>query len=188
MRRVAEVLEVSRSQVHERLRHSPQPRAHYRKSKDAELLQPVRRLVDERPTYSDLMLEATERRFGTARTPQPVQLNSDNGSAYRAYESIDFAIRLGLVPCFTPMRSPQSNGMAEAFVETFKRDYVYVHDRLDAQSVLSLLHRSFEDYNGIHPYKALQLKLPREFISSLQQPHLSGRIGSTPDPDAVGTV
>src|SRR6202012_2424660 len=51
VRRVAEVLEVSRSQLHERLRHGAKPRTHYRKSEDAELLQPVRRLVDERPTY-----------------------------------------------------------------------------------------------------------------------------------------
>ena len=34
---------------------------------------------------------------------------------------------------------PQSNGMAEAFVKTFKRDYLYVHDRPDAQTVLSQL-------------------------------------------------
>src|SRR5215469_15554487 len=63
----------------------------------------------------DLMLESVERRFGTTHTPQPIQWLSDNGSAYRAYETIDFAIRLGLVPCFTPVRSPQSNGMSEAF-------------------------------------------------------------------------
>ena len=58
-----------------------------------------------------------------AHTPQPIQWLSDNGSAYRAHETIDFAIRLGLAPCFTPVRSPQSNGMSEAFVKTFKRDY-----------------------------------------------------------------
>ena len=51
MRRVAEALGVSRSQLHERLRKSPQERGRYRKSEDAELLEPVRRLVDERPTY-----------------------------------------------------------------------------------------------------------------------------------------
>ena len=61
----------------------------------------------------DLMLESVERRFGTAHTPAPILWLSDNGSAYRAYETIDFAMRLGLVPCFTPVRSPQSNGMAE---------------------------------------------------------------------------
>jgi putative transposase len=82
----------------------------------------------------DLMLEAVEKRFGAARTPQPIQWLSDNGS-YRAYETIEFAVCLGLVPCFTPVRSPQSNGMAEAFVKGFKRDYVYVHDRPDPQTV-----------------------------------------------------
>jgi transposase InsO family protein len=60
-----------------------------------------------------------------------------NGSCYRAHETIDFADRLGLVPCFTPVRSLQSKGMAEAFVKIFKRDYVYVHDRPDAQTALS---------------------------------------------------
>jgi putative transposase len=78
----------------------------------------------------DLMLETVERHLGAAHTPQPVQWFVA-GSVYRANETIDFAIRLGLVPCFTPVRSPQSNGMAEAFVKTFKRDCVYVHDRPD---------------------------------------------------------
>jgi len=203
VRRVAQTLGVSRSHLHERLRHGSKLRSSYRKSEDAELLEPVRRLVDERPTYGyrrigallnrerlqaglqrlnhkriyrlmaqnglllqrytgkppgrlhegriitirpnlrwtsdtfevacwngevlrvafaldtcdrevmswcasssgisgemirDLMLESVERRFGTTHTPQPIQWLSDNGSAYRAYETIDFAIRLGLVP------------------------------------------------------------------------------------------
>lgn len=51
MRRVAQTLGVSRSHLHERLRHGTQPRRAYRKSDDAQLLEPVRRLVDERPTY-----------------------------------------------------------------------------------------------------------------------------------------
>jgi transposase InsO family protein len=116
----------------------------------------------------DLMVESVERRFGDQPLPHPVQWLSDNGSCYRAHETIDFAINLGLVPCFTPVRSPQSNGMAEAFVKTFKRDYVYVHDRPDAQTVLSQLSAWFEDYNESHPHKALRMKSPREFIRSYQ--------------------
>ena len=116
----------------------------------------------------DLMLESVERRFGADGVLHPIQWLSDNGSCYRAHETIDFAIRLGLVPCFTPVRSPQSNGMAEAFVKTFKRDYVYVHDRPDAQTVLSQLPAWFEDYNESHPHKALRMKSPREFIRSYQ--------------------
>jgi putative transposase len=61
-------------------------------------------------------------------------------------------------------------GTAEAFVKTFKRDYVYVHDRPDACMVLSQLSNWFEDYNEVHPHKDLQLKSPREFIRSHLQP------------------
>ncbi|HAH7462457.1 TPA: hypothetical protein MFS65_00850 [Klebsiella pneumoniae] len=32
--------------------------------------------------------------------------------------------------CTTPVHSPESNGMAESFVKTFKRGYVYVNDLL----------------------------------------------------------
>jgi putative transposase len=35
-------------------------------------------------------------------------------------------IDISMEPCTTPVRSPESNGMAEAFVKTFKRDYVSV--------------------------------------------------------------
>jgi hypothetical protein len=39
-------------------------------------------------------------------------------------------------PCFTPVESPESNGMAEAFVKTFKRDYVRVNPIPDAATAL----------------------------------------------------
>jgi putative transposase len=58
--------------------------------------------------------------------------------------------------------------MAEAFVKPFKRDYVYVHDRPDARTVLSQLPARFEDYNESHPHKALQMKSPREFMRGLR--------------------
>lgn len=51
VRRVAKVLEVSRSRLHERLSQGSKPRVRYQKAEDAELLESVRRLVDERPTY-----------------------------------------------------------------------------------------------------------------------------------------
>ena len=116
----------------------------------------------------DLMLACVEKRFNALRAPHPVQWLADNGSAYTARETLEFAATLSLVPCFTPVRSPQSNGMAESFVKTFKRDYVYVHDRPDAQTVLSQLSAWFEDYNESHPHKALRMKSPREFMRSYQ--------------------
>src|SRR3984957_16150435 len=67
----------------------------------------------------DLMVRCVEQRFGDIRAPHPVQWLSDNGSVFAAYKTIDIAVALNLVPCFTPVESPQSNGMAEAFVKTF---------------------------------------------------------------------
>lgn len=70
----------------------------------------------------DLMLECVEKRFGTSHTPHRVEWLTDNGSCFAAKETVAFASWLGLVSRFTPVRSPESNGMAEAFVKTFKRD------------------------------------------------------------------
>ena len=61
-----------------------------------------------------------ERRFGISKAVHPVEWLSDNGSAYIAKDTFDTATALGLKLCFTPVRSPESNGIAEAFVKTFK--------------------------------------------------------------------
>jgi transposase InsO family protein len=94
----------------------------------------------------DLMLDCVERRFDAIRAPQPIQWLADNGSAFTATETTDFAVALNLVPCFTPVRSPESNGVCEAFVKTLKRDYACVNPRPDAISVLQQLPDWFEDY------------------------------------------
>ena len=115
-----------------------------------------------------VMLACVEKRFGDVKTLQPVEWLSDNGSCYTARETITFAAALGIVSKFTPSRSPQSNGMAEALVKTFKRDYVFCNDRSDAETVMAQLSGWFEDYNENAPHKALRMLSPREFIRSLQ--------------------
>ena len=71
----------------------------------------------------DLMVAAVEHRFGPVnRLPVEIEWLTDNGSCYLARETRRFARDVGLVPCTTPLESPQSNGMAEAFVRTLKRD------------------------------------------------------------------
>jgi transposase InsO family protein len=88
----------------------------------------------------DLMIESVERRFGVVnRLPLPIEWLSDNGSPDTAGETRKLAREIGLLPCTTPIESPQSNGMAEAFVKTFKRDYARVSLRPDAASVLRQL-------------------------------------------------
>jgi putative transposase len=78
-----------------------------------------------------------ERHFGGVQAPHAVEWLSDTGSLFTARDTLDFAAALGLVPCFTPVRSPESNGIAEAFVKTFKRDYARVHPLPDAATQCS---------------------------------------------------
>lgn len=79
-----------------------------------------------------MMLEAVEGRFGSYRATYPVEMLSDNGSPYIARETRIFARQVGLKPCYTPVKSTQSNGISEAFVKTLKRDYVQVTPLPDA--------------------------------------------------------
>lgn len=111
----------------------------------------------------DLMLEAVEKRFGEEAPAIPVQWLSDNGSAYIAEQTRQFARQIGLQPVTTPVRSPQSNGMAESFVKTMKRDYVAHMPKSDRETALRNLTIAFEHYNEEHPHSALNYRSPREF-------------------------
>jgi putative transposase len=111
-----------------------------------------------------LMVACVEHRFGISKTPVAVEWLSDNGSAYIAKDTLDIATALGLKLCFTPVRSPESNGIAEAFVKTFRRDYARLSTLPDAATVITLLPAWFEDYNEVHPHSGLKFLSPREFL------------------------
>lgn len=116
----------------------------------------------------DLMVYSLESRFAQAkRLPQNIQWLSDNGPPYVAHETRSFGRKLGFIVCNTPSYSPESNGMAEAFVKTFKRDYVYLNELDDADTVLKQLPGWFNDYNEYAPHRGLNMKSPREFLRSL---------------------
>ena len=115
----------------------------------------------------DLMVASLEARFGRVdRSPQTIEWLSDNGSGYIAKETRAFARDIGLEPLTTPVTSPQSNGMAEAFVRTIKRDYARVNPMPDARSVIESLPVWFDHYNAVHPHSALRYRSPREFIAA----------------------
>jgi putative transposase len=112
----------------------------------------------------DLMTEAMESRFGSVtRVPHRVEWLSDIGPQFVAHETVNYGRALGLEVCTTPAYSPESNGMAETFVKTFKRDYVYVNNLDSAQAVLVQLSCWFEDYNENAPHKGLKMKSSRQY-------------------------
>ncbi|HBN2201542.1 TPA: IS3 family transposase, partial [Escherichia coli] len=98
-------------------------------------------------TVQDVMLGAVERRFGNELPASPVEWLTDNGSCYRANETRQFARMLGLEPKNTAVRSPESNGIAESFVKTIKRDYISIMPKPDGLTAAKNLAEAFEHYN-----------------------------------------
>lgn len=108
----------------------------------------------------DLMLACVEARFGATRATHPVEWLSDNGSAYIARPTRELAAALRLRLAFTPVRSPQSNGISEASVKTLRRDYAKLAILPDAETAMALLPAWFEDYNTVRPHGALGYRPP----------------------------
>lgn len=125
----------------------------------------------------DVMFQAVENCFGGAlKTGNEVAWLSDNGSCYIAEETSTLSQRIGLRSITTPIRSPQSNGMAQSFVQTIKRDYVSWMPKPDMRTALQNLAIAFNQNNESHPHGALKYRSPRELV--LQ------RIRSSPRPDS----
>jgi transposase InsO family protein len=114
----------------------------------------------------EMLIEAVEKRFGSPEgvpTGHRLEFLSDNGGAYIATDTKRIARELGLQPIRTPVCSPQSNGMAESFVNTFRRDYISRMDLSDAMLVIRQLPAAFEHFNTVHPHSSLRMMSPREF-------------------------
>jgi len=92
------------------------------------------------------------------------------------------------VPITTLAHGPQRNGLAEAFVKTFKRDYVDGAELRDAETVLAQLGSWFEDYNTRAPHSALGMRSPgeyRAFVANAAIPALTTSMGSTATPQSA---
>ncbi|WP_157349371.1 IS3 family transposase [Raoultella sp. 10-1] len=102
-------------------------------------------------TVQDVMQGAVERRFGNSLLASPVEWLTDNGSAYRSHQTRQFA-------------RMESNGMAESFVKTMKRDYISIMPKPDGLTAVKNLAEAFEHYNEWHPHSALGYRSPREYL------------------------
>jgi transposase InsO family protein len=77
-------------------------------------------------------------RFGEATLCSPIEIErlTDSDGIFTAFETRVDAEDLGFKPITTPAYSPESNGIAEAFVNTLKRDYVGGANLADAETVM----------------------------------------------------
>lgn len=110
-----------------------------------------------------LIRRAVFARFENRKPEVPIEWLSDNEAIYTSLETVIQAEQLGLAPITTPVASPESNGMAEAFVNTFKRDYVAAGDLASAARVIEQVHGWIDDYNTFAPHSSLDQLSPAEF-------------------------
>jgi transposase InsO family protein len=101
----------------------------------------------------DVMLAAVEHRFGNVdAVPSSIEWLSDHGSGCIPHETRAFASGIGLMPLTTPVCNPQSNGTAESFVKTMKRDYLDFMSKPDTETAVRNLAIVFEHYNERRPH------------------------------------
>ena len=114
-------------------------------------------VAEKRPLFHGdiikLMDQSVTSRFGeyVEKLPQKIQWLSDQGPQYKAIQTVTYASDWGFDVRTTLAYSPESNGMAEAFVKLFKRDYVYLNELWTGDSVIRQLKGWFDDYNNNHP-------------------------------------
>lgn len=110
-----------------------------------------------------LIRRAVFARFANESPTGPIQWLTDNESIYTALDTVIEAERLGLTPVTTPAASPESNGMAEAFVNTLRRDYINDADLASAERIHEQLPGWIADYNTFAPHSSLGMRSPAEF-------------------------
>jgi putative transposase len=120
------------------------------------------RMVSEE--LQEMVREAVFRRFGLEiKRAQNIEFLSDNGPEYACRKLRKLLQDFGMVVCRTPRRSPESNGLVEAFFGSFKRDYVYQGELESLEAVAPQLPEWIKDYNEVAPHSALGMKSPVQF-------------------------
>ncbi len=148
----------------------------------------------------EMLIEAVEKRFGAVEAVSPehaLEFLTDSGGACIADDTRRIARSLGLRPIDMPVCSPQGNGMAESFVNTFRRDYLSRLDLSDAPTVpgtaagsVRALQRgasALELEDGNHPGVSGSFELPTEcavgrYIANRPYPESRGQQHKAPVP------
>ena len=104
---------------------------------------------------AELLREAVFQRFGEARErARGIEFLSDNGPEYTSHRFRPFVRGMGLTPCHTPRRRPESKGLAEAFFGSFRRNYVYRASAETIEAGERQLPAWNEHYNREAPHSA----------------------------------
>ncbi len=112
----------------------------------------------------DTVIEAVKSRFGTCEAlPNKIEFLSDNGPEYIEKNLKRFLENIGFTVCNTPVRSPESNGIAESFFRGFKRDYVYQAECPSFEAIKVLVDGWVDDYNTKAPHGSLGMLSPASF-------------------------
>lgn len=115
----------------------------------------------------EVLREALWHRFGgELGRARGLECLSDNGPEYASQRFRACVEALGLVACRTPCRSPQSNGLAEAFFGSFKRDYVWQAVLETREDIMRSLPGWIRDYNEVAPHSALGMAAPAQFYAA----------------------
>lgn len=122
----------------------------------------------------EMVREAVFRRFGPDRAQaRGLEFLSDNGPEYACKQLRAVLQGFEMVVCRTPYRSPESNGLAEAFFGSFKRDYVYQGELESAEEVARQLPTWIRDYNEVAPHSALGMQSPAQFYGAWMRSKLT---------------
>lgn len=124
----------------------------------------ARRMPSEE--LQEMVREAVFGRFGAEKEKaKNIEFLSDNGPEYACRKLRGLLQDFGMVVCRTPRCSPESNGLAEAFFGSFKRDYVYQGELESLEAVAQKLPEWIKDYNEVAPHSALGMKSPVQFYA-----------------------
>lgn len=119
-------------------------------------------------TLIEVVKDALNKRFGCESVPVKRELEflSDNGTEFIEKGFKRFLENAGFTVCNTPVRSPESNGIAESFFKSFKRDYVYQAMNMSIEDIAENVIKWIEDYNTRAPHSALGMTTPEKFYEN----------------------
>lgn len=121
-----------------------------------------RRMLSEE--LQEMVRETVFQRFGNETwKARSLEFLSDNGPEYACRKLRTVLQGFGMAVCRTPRRSPESNGLAEAFFGSFKRDYVNQQELPSLEEIARQIPEWIKDYNEAAPHSALGMKPPAEF-------------------------